>query len=148
MSVYKEGYYIIDQIQKRSKQIYSCEYGALIQVGDQLWLMVKSLIEWYGLPETRTRVNYGTNNEHHTLEVVVELMDEGDTGRIEPFKITYTTIKDKVNGVYYDGYFEVEKKPTREPERMKCTCKIGSPYNNLTCEIHGVDEMKKSTYKR
>lgn len=195
MSVYKEGYYIIDQIQKRSKQIWNdaCDYGALTQVGDELWNMVKQLIEWYGLPETRTKVDYGSNHQH--LKVIVELMDEWDTGRIEPFKITYTTIKCKVNGTYWDGYFEVEKKPTmwiltkqndtirepekmncgcgdkpyceihgwpdqtledkqvykvknnkvvkREPEKMKCTCQVGSSYNNLTCEMHGVEREER-----
>jgi len=147
MSVYKEGYCIVDQIHKRSKQIYpdACDYGALTQIGDELWKMVKQLIEWYGLPETRSQVDYGSNNEYHTLEVIVELMDEWNTGRIEPFLITYTTIKGKVNGVYYDDYFTVEKKPSREPKKMKCKCG-DKPY----CEIHGwVDQTPedKQIYK-
>ncbi len=147
MSVYKEGYMIVNEIQKRSKQIWndSADYGALTQVGDQLWLMVKQLIAWYGLPETKKVVKYGKHKEMVDMEITVELMDEWNTGRIEPFKITYLTIKSKINGVYWDGLFGVEKRPSREPEKMKCTChehKPGkqTPHYDPECEIHGVME--------
>ncbi len=147
MSVYKEGYMIVSEIQKRSKQIWndSCDYGALTQVGDQLWLMVKQLIEWYGLPETKKVYYYPGTREVCSMEITVELMDEWSTGRIEPFKITYNTLKTKVNGVKWSGMFEVEKRPSREPEKMKCTChehKPGkqTPHYDPECEIHGVLE--------
>jgi len=138
MSVYKEGYMIVSEIQKRSKQIWndSADYGALTQVGDQLWNMVKQLVEWYGLPETKRITYYPGTREVCSMEITVELMDEWNTGRIEPFKITYTTLKTKVNGVKWSGMFEVEKRPSREPEKMKCTCK-GTLKDKYHCPIHG-----------
>lgn len=139
MSVYKEGYKIVETIINRSKQIWddSVDFGVLVNKGDANWNMVNQLVTQYGLPETRKQTNYGLKNELRDLEVVVELMDEWNTGRIEPFKVYYTSVQTKVNGVKWDGLITVIPMDTREPEKLKCTCKPGHPYNNLTCEIHG-----------
>ena len=139
MSVYKEGYHIIKELNQRSKRIWndSCDYGVLTNKGDMVWNMLKQLVEWYGVKETRKEYRYGLKNELVDVEIVVELMDEWNTHNIEPFKITFTSVQTKVDGVKWDGLIGVQALPVRAPEKLKCTCKMGEPYNNLTCEIHG-----------
>ena len=75
MSVYKEGYYIADQITKASVQIFpdACDFGAPVRQGDALWNMVKQLTEWYGIKGTRKVERYATGR---SCEYKVQLMDE------------------------------------------------------------------------
>jgi len=71
MSVYKEGYYIIAEIQERSKQIWndSCDYGVLVNKNDTLWKNAQQLAAWYGDPKTRNKYYGGVSIE-------IKLMDE------------------------------------------------------------------------
>jgi hypothetical protein len=103
MSVYKEGYYVVDIISKASKQIYldACDFGAPANKGDNIWNWAKQLVDWYGVEGTRKSINYGTGK---IVESIVKLMNEGN-GRYDEFKITYTTTYNKK----YDGYFTIEK---------------------------------------
>lgn len=105
MSVYKEGYYAVELINKASKQIYSdaCDYGAPVKKGDSLWNWTKQLVEWYGVQGTRQVSEYGTGA---TVEHVVELMDEWNTGRIDRFKVSYITTRGDRR---HDGYVTVSK---------------------------------------
>lgn len=144
MSVYKEGYHIIKELIQRSKLIWDGDdyyYGVLTNKGDIVWYLVKQLVTLYGLPETRKQTNYGLKNELRHLEVIVELMDEWNTGNIEPFKITFTSVqKNNVGGVKWDGRIGIKKLPVREPECLKCTCKVGHPYQSIMCPIHGHED--------
>ena len=50
MAVYREGYAIIEDIQKNSERVFNdaCDYGAPVKKGDARWNAVQQLIEWYG----------------------------------------------------------------------------------------------------
>ena len=105
MSVYKEGYYFINLIEKASKQIYpdACDFGAPIRKGDTLWNGMKQIVDWYGNPDTKKVVTYGTGA---TVSCVIELIEEWRTGREEHFKLTYVTTRGDKN---MDGYAYVER---------------------------------------
>ena len=109
MSVYKEGYFIVESLQKQSKQIYpdACDFGVLVKKGDANWNMAKQLIEWYGVKETRKVEVYSTGK---SVDCDVELLDEWavsdkrktEKEALDKFRISYTTCK--VKGVDCDGY--------------------------------------------
>lgn len=75
MSVYREGYKAIEEIKKRSVQIYSdaCDYGAPTKNGDSIWNYAKQLVEWYGIKGTRKENRYQTGA---SVENEVKLIDE------------------------------------------------------------------------
>lgn len=103
MSVYKEGYYIIKEIEKRSVQIYSdaADFGAPVRKGDELWNMIKQLADWYGDPETRVLTKY-------ELSIAIRLMDEHGSGSVDVFELTYCeATKGRCKG--YDGYVSVNR---------------------------------------
>lgn len=105
MSVYKEGYYALQLIQNNSRQIYpdAADYGAPTKQGDDLWNVVKQVIEWYGVKGSRQQTNYSTGI---TVSHNIKLMDEWNTGREEEYRITYITTRwNKL----HDGYFQVDK---------------------------------------
>jgi hypothetical protein len=115
MSVYKEGYYIIDEIERASYQIYpdAADYGAPVVKGDKLWNAVGQLYDWYGDKETRRLQEYGTGK---SVEFVAELVVEGDyrKGEYDYFKIEYHTSPGchtgGPNGTYImDGYLVAYK---------------------------------------
>ena len=105
MSVYKEGYYAIQLIQQRSRQIYpdAADYGAPTKQGDDLWMWVKQAIDWYGVKGSRQQTNYSTGA---TVSHVISLIDEWNGGYEDQFRITYTTTR---NNESHDGYFTVER---------------------------------------
>lgn len=109
MSVYKEGFYIVELIQKNSKRIWpdACDYGALTKKGDELWNCVKQLFEWYGDDEKHRKLQkYGTGL---TLTREVELIDEWSSQpKLITFKVTYTESA-SFKKLGYDGMFEVEE---------------------------------------
>lgn len=100
MSVFKECYYVIDQIKKQSCQIYSdaCDFGAPVRIEDKLWNMVAQIVDENGIISTRSSGDWG-------VSIKIKTMDEvsGDT---EYYLISYCkTNKGKCKG--YDGYFVV-----------------------------------------
>lgn len=105
MSVYKEGYFTVQYIQQRSRQIYpdAADYGMPVRSGSPDWNAIKGIVDMYGNPERKRVHRYATGV---TAEAVIELMDEWVTGRRENFKITYTSARG-LKG--YDGYVTVEE---------------------------------------
>jgi hypothetical protein len=75
MSVYKEGYYAVSELQKSNVQIYpdACDYGVPVKIGDRNWNLAKQLGEWYGDKETRKVHKYSTGIN---VDMFVTLMDE------------------------------------------------------------------------
>jgi hypothetical protein len=71
MAVYREGFDIMNKIQRASQLIYpdACDYGAPAKQGDTLWNDLTQLIEWYGVEGSVSRNRYGCC-------AVVELVDE------------------------------------------------------------------------
>lgn len=105
MSVYKEGYSGLALIIRKSITIFAdaADYGAPTKRGDTLWNTAKQIADWYGTKNTRVLYDYTTGK---TIEIIVELMDEWDTGRVEQFKICYITCNTgRCKG--YEGYLQV-----------------------------------------
>lgn len=102
MSVFKEGYHIVKEIEESSKQIYpdACDYGSPVKKGDKLWNSVNQLFEWYGEQESKKIIEYSTGT---SAEFIVELIFEGDSrrGAIDRFKLEYHTTRDHKE---MDGY--------------------------------------------
>ena len=50
MSVYKEGYSIIEDIQNGHREVYgdACDYGVPVKKGDKMWTNIQMLKEMYG----------------------------------------------------------------------------------------------------
>ncbi len=109
MSVYKEGFYCLQQIENQSKRIYedACDFGALTNKNDSIWNCSKQLVEWYGEKETRKVEKYLTGC---TVTQEVTLMDEWNTGDKFTYRLTFVTNNNgiKVKGNKFNGYVYVE----------------------------------------
>lgn len=110
MGIYKEANHAIELIQKRSIQIYpdACDFGALCNVGDELWNWGKQLVDWY--------IKKGTQPEQHRYETgqsssaIVEVgSDDSERPFTKRYKVEYVGVKKRIlyNGKKYDGYFHV-----------------------------------------
>lgn len=91
MSVYKEGFYIAEELTKASRQIYpdAADYGVPVKPGSRLWNMAKQLADFYGKKETRTVERYLTG---HSAEIEISLLDEwSGKGTEFRFILSYTT---------------------------------------------------------
>jgi hypothetical protein len=107
MSVYKEGYFIVDAIEKASKQIYpdACDYGVLVNKKDKFWNMAKQLADWYGVKETRKHNKYGTGE---SVSIDIELLDEWavsdkrktEKQALDKFRLEFCTVGNKPKGYY------------------------------------------------
>ncbi len=107
MSVYKEGYYAVKEIQKNSKSIYpdACDFGAPVRKGDVIWNWAKQLVDWYGVEDTRDENRYSTGR---SVSNKVCLIDEQGTKQEEYFHICFVGCTDgDCKG--YDGYIWVVK---------------------------------------
>ena len=117
MSVYKEGFFIINQLNEKKKPIWLKEdrvYGVLTNKGDRIWNDVKQLVEWYRVRDIDTRKEWdkGVSEE-------IELLDEWafSDGRkteeqaTERWKITYNIQSIIVQGTLksYDGFITIER---------------------------------------
>lgn len=71
MAVYREGYFLLEQIYKNTKQVFNdaADQGAPVKKGDQLWNFLQYSVKAYELPETR-KVEGGI------LSVQIKLIDE------------------------------------------------------------------------
>lgn len=105
MSVYKEGFYLIEFIEKKSKQIYddAADYGAPVVKDDSVWNAMKQLSDWYGEKSTKKVDNYSTGT---TASIEIHLLDEWNTKKPVNYKMTYVTTRDHKE---YDGYVYVER---------------------------------------
>jgi len=106
MSVYKEGFYAVEEITKASRQIWndSDDFGAPTKKGDGIWALTKQLVEWYGVPNTRKEERYSTGA---AVSHVVELMDEWNTGNTFRYLVTFVTVANDPN---VDGYVYLIRK--------------------------------------
>jgi len=104
MSVFKEGYHVVNMIHKCSCQIFpdAADYGVLTTKGDNLWNWVKQAINWYGVKGSRRQSNYRTGV---TVSHDIKLIREHGSGVDDYFRITYTSTNLKP----YNGYFQVEQ---------------------------------------
>lgn len=101
MSVYKEGYSIVEEIEKLSQRIYpdACDYGVPVTKGDRMWNAMNQLTEWYGEKETRKVARYSTGV---SVEIEIVLMDEwavsdrrkSVTQATDKFLLQYTSCRD------------------------------------------------------
>jgi len=111
MSVYKEGFHAVSEINNHSRQVYpdACDYGVPTKPGHWAWNMIKGAVQAYGVEGTRKVDRYLTGV---TVENVIELMDEWlergapGYGKVLRFKFTYTSAKGLQDG--YTGYVCVE----------------------------------------
>lgn len=97
MAVYREGYSIIDTIQKQLQQIFddAADVGAPVNKNDKLWNAIKQLNEWYGVKGSKKKL------DDDTFTFEFELMDEWavsdrrktEEEATERYKLTYTFLK-------------------------------------------------------
>jgi len=121
MSVYKEGYMIVQDIQSKSKQIWddACDYGVLVKKDDQTFNAVKQLTEWYGVKGTR--VEQGDTG-YKSVNQTIFLMDEwavSDKRKTEEeakdlFNLSFVQLTDrKLNRQGYIGIVSLDKLNTK-----------------------------------
>ena len=108
MSVYKEGYSIVNEIIANSSRIFpdAADYGMLISNSSQMWKNLKQLIEWYGVKGTRSENRYSTGSSvSHRIELVDEwAVSDGrktEFQATEYYVVEYITTKHKPG---YDGF--------------------------------------------
>jgi len=103
MSVYKEAWYIIRDIQNHSRQVYpdAADYGVPVKKGDSFWKQARQLVDMYGEPENRKVDRYFTGV---TVTQKLRIADEG-TKTWHEFILEYVS-----TGDYADGYISVYQK--------------------------------------
>ena len=107
MAVYREGYHLIEQIQKNNKQVFN-DAGMPVAKGDKTWTLLGYVAKAYGIPGSRRQP--GTS----ILSITIELMDEWTVsdGRktkgeaIDRFRITYYSLKRWKNKPYLNPEFK------------------------------------------
>jgi len=118
MSVYKEFFYILGEIEDASVQIFgdAADFGAPTKRGDFLWGAAKQLIEWYGVEGTRKEERYSTG---YSVSQIVSGLDEFETGKEEQYRIDFVSCNSgKCKG--YDGMLTVTPLGSRSTlDRMK-----------------------------
>ena len=107
MSVFKEGYMIVSMIKNKSEHIYSdaSDYGVPVRKGDHIWEAAKQLVEWYGLEGTRYEDKYHTGR---SVRHDIELMDEWNSGRIERYRVYFTSCN-MGKCIGHDGYISINE---------------------------------------
>lgn len=115
MSVYKEGFTILDEIQNRSKRIFAdaADFGVPVKKDDRIWNDAKQLADWYGVEGTRKESRYSTGR---SVEKKVELIDEWAVSDermsvSQATKLFLLTFVSCNTGACkgYDGYINIEK---------------------------------------
>lgn len=113
MSVYKEGFYIVDEIKKHSCPIYpdTCDFGAPVKKNDTMWNMAKQLGDWYGDKKTRKSAKYQTGV---SVDIDITLVNEWSVSdkrlnmqqATQKYRLSYVSCTDgKCKG--YDGYITI-----------------------------------------
>lgn len=109
MSVFKEGFYIIQNLLKKQHRIYpdACDTGVLVNSGDSNFNACKQLCDWYGIKSTKSATEYETGK---SCRMYVHLIDEWKTGESIYYKIEYVKVKKgiKINGEMFEGYIYIE----------------------------------------
>ncbi len=72
MAVYREGYFAIQEYQKRECQIWndSCDVGVPVNLDDSFWKLIHQTVEFYKIEGTRKRLRTGE------VQVDIKLIDE------------------------------------------------------------------------
>ena len=119
MSVYKEGFHIVSELQKSSVQIWpdSCDSGSLLNKNDSTWNKLKQLVEWYGLKSTRKQTQILESGKTKSLRSVgqeVHLMDEWRTGNTAVYQVTFHELPSTYvrGGNNYHGFVSVDQLKT------------------------------------
>lgn len=117
MSVYKEGWYAVQEIEQSSRQVFqdAADFGVPVHEGSRIWNLLKQTADFYGVEGTRKVERYSTGA---TASIDIDLMHEGDVkrGKTERFRLVYVKFNRptklqpySTNGTKYDGYAYVEK---------------------------------------
>ena len=111
MSVYREGYHILKQIQiNQAQQVFNdaADAGAPVQKGDALWNGIKQLKEWYGVTLSEKQ----PTNDSKCFEF--QLMDEWavsdkrktEQEALEQYRLTYTKLESYQKKPYLNPAFK------------------------------------------
>jgi hypothetical protein len=75
MAVYREGFKILELLQKQQVNIFrdACDYGVPVIKGEPNWLLVNQLVTTYGDIKTRRENRYSTGR---SVEAKITLIDE------------------------------------------------------------------------
>ena len=107
MSVYKEAYHALNEIQSQEIRIYddACDFGVPVRKNDSNWKLSKWLFSMYGDKTTRQQHNYSSGKNVYSFITVI---DEWDTLATETYSMCYTTCRTgKCKG--YDGFISIRK---------------------------------------
>lgn len=115
-SVYKEGYLIIDKIQKASRRIYSAaaDVGVPVKKNDNYWKMIQHLVDRFGIKGSREIDDYGYGK---SIKIDIELLDEWaysderktEKEALDRYSIYFFTDNKWKRKTGYDGFFTIEK---------------------------------------
>lgn len=88
MSVYKEGFMIVEAIMRKEQRIFSdaADSGTIVTKGDSTWKSIKQLYDGYGVQGTRVKGK-------HSASFEFELVDEGQGGEVMRFKLTFSLLE-------------------------------------------------------
>ena len=110
MGVYKEGYYIVNQLQQKSVQIFNdaCDHGAPTKLNDSIWNSAKQLADDYGIKSSRKHYKY---NSGESVEIQIQLgSDDSDRPCTNKYLLLFVTCKSgKCKG--FNGYVSIVKIP-------------------------------------
>lgn len=116
MSVYKEGFYAKDLIEKRSVRIFNdaCDFGAPTSKGDEIWNMASTINHFYGDENTRKEERYLTGKSCSVEFTLIDewaVSDERKTVNqaTETFILSFTSCTTG-NCKGFEGYITICKK--------------------------------------
>ena len=115
MSIYKEGFYALNEIQSQQIQIYddACDYGVPVRKNDRNWNLAKQLFESYGDKLTRKQHDYSTGSNVYSFVTLIDEWSVSDQIKTikeatQTYGLYYTTCRHgKCKG--YDGYISIRE---------------------------------------
>ena len=140
MSVYKEGYYIIEALLKQHKQVWndSADYGVLIKQNDKNWNMVKQLVDEYGVKGSR--VQHGELGVSQQVKLIDEwaVSDERKTLKeaTEIFKVDYWIVS-RIKNV--DGLLTISKEKNEDDVNLCHVCGMKHRNKSALCRRCEID---------
>lgn len=108
MSVFKEGFRILEDIHKHSIRLYddAIDFGCLTKEGDAHWNSIRQLVQMYGEKGTRSEFDLGGCSQ---VIQEVQLMDEWQTGDTFVYKVSYCSLKKCYKyKKMYDGFISID----------------------------------------
>jgi hypothetical protein len=116
MSVYKEGFAIVEMLERNQAAIYNdaADCGVFTKFKDATWKAVVQLVEWYAVKGTRKATNAGPTT---TIKLIDEWAVSDERLSINDatilYQVTYTTILDPFNPSLVqkgcNGFFTIQK---------------------------------------